>query len=237
MEHGLRRSLEVGASWGGDSTAANEAARQLSHFADGPPTHGQGARARYWDICRLGLWRAALGDAPAGQAAAHRLREGRLPGLAAGDSAQFEHYRELCAALLDAEAASAQNRGDAGASVVIADSLARTYIFEVCCGEAVSDANLILARLWEQFGDRPNALRAVRRRAGGFLLGPLYISTFLREEGRLAALTGDTTGAIRAYRHYLALRPNPEPIAQGDVRQVEAALATLGARRELARTE
>ena len=94
-------------------------------------------------------------------------------------------------------------------------------------GRRCTDANLILARLWEQLGDRANALRAVRRRSGGFLLGPLYLSTFLREEGRLAALTGDTTGAIRAYRHYLALRPNPEPIAQAEVAQVAQELATL----------
>ena len=67
----------------------------------------------------------------------------------------------------------------------------------------------------------------MRRRSGGFLLGPLYISTFLREEGRLLALSGDTTGAIRAYRHYLALRPDPEPIAQAEVAQVAQELATL----------
>jgi len=29
------------------------------------------------------------------------------------------------------------------------------------------------------------------------------MSTFLREEGRLAAITGDTAGAVRALRHYL----------------------------------
>jgi hypothetical protein len=235
VEDGLRRLLAEAASWGGDSTAASEAARQLNQFADGPSTHGKGARARYWDICRLGLWRAASGDVPAGRTAAHRLRAGRVSGLAAADSVRHEHYRELCATLLDASSAVASGGMDAHTRLAIADSLARTYIFEVCCGESVSDANLILARLWEQLGDRPNALRAVRRRAGGFLLGPLYLSTFLREEGRLAALTGDTTGAIRAYRHYVALRPNPEPIARAEVEQVQQALIALGARPMLAR--
>ena len=110
-----------------------------------------------------------------------------------------------------------------------ADSLARTFIFEVCCGEAVIDANLIVARLWETLGDRARALSAVRRRAGGYLLEPLFLSSFLREEGRLAALTGDTTSAIRAYRHYLALRPNPEPAAREEVRQVTLQLGALGA--------
>ena len=185
VEHGLRRALEVGAWWGGDTVAANKAAFQLSRFADGSVVPGGLARTQYADICRLGLWRAGRGDAAAGGLAAQRLGAGRLPGLTMRDSAGFAHYRELCAALLEASGAVSLGRIDARARLAIADSLARTYIFEVCCGEAVSDANLILARLWEQLGDRANALRAVRRRSGGFLLGPLYMSTFLREEGRL----------------------------------------------------
>lgn len=138
------------------------------------------------------------------------------------------HYRELCAGLLEASSAVTLGRPGAATRVAIADSLSRTYIFQVCCGEGITDANLILARLWEQLGDRSNALRAVRRRSGGFLLGPLYLSTFLREEGRLAALTGDTTSAIRAYGHYLALRPDPEPVAQVEVQEVRRELAALG---------
>ena len=34
---------------------------------------------------------------------------------------------------------------------------------------------------------------------------------FLREEGRLAALTGDTEGAISAYARFLELRTDPDP--------------------------
>jgi len=36
------------------------------------------------------------------------------------------------------------------------------------------------------------------------MLGTTYMSTFLREEGRLAAITGDTAGAVRGLRHYRA---------------------------------
>jgi hypothetical protein len=119
---------------------------------------------------------------------------------------------------------------DARKRIWIADSLARVFIFQVCCGEAVSDANLLLAHLWERQGDIPRALRAARRRAGGFRLGPLYLSSFLREEGRLAALTGDTAGAVRAYRHYLALRPDPAPSVRPAVEQVRRELAALQVR-------
>jgi hypothetical protein len=56
---------------------------------------------------------------------------------------------------------------------------------------------------------------------------PRYLATFLREEGRLAALTGDTVGAIAAYRHYLGLRSDPEPAVRPEVEQVRSELAAL----------
>ena len=103
-----------------------------------------------------------------------------------------------------------------------ADTLARTFNV----GESLG-ANLVVARLAEIVGDLPLALRAVRRRAGRYDMLPWYLSTFLREEGRLAALTGDTAGAIRAYRHYVALRPDPEPAVRPAVEAVRARLTGL----------
>jgi hypothetical protein len=99
---------------------------------------------------------------------------------------------------------------------------ARTYILSSSLG-----ANLVIARLAEAQGDLALALRAVRRRGNGFISFPWYLSTFLHEEGRLAALTGDTIGAIRAYQHYLALRPNPEPEVKREVDGVREELARL----------
>jgi hypothetical protein len=49
----------------------------------------------------------------------------------------------------------------------------------------------------------------------------------LREEGQLAALAGDTAGAVRAFRHYLAIRPVPEPEAATEDAAVRARLAEL----------
>jgi hypothetical protein len=88
-------------------------------------------------------------------------------------------------------------------------------------------ANLVVARLAEAQGDLVWALRAVRRGAGGFGTFPWYRATFLREEGRLAALAGDTPGAIRAYRHYLAIRTDPEPEIATEDAAVRARLAEL----------
>ena len=85
--------------------------------------------------------------------------------------------------------------------------------------------NLITARLHAERGELGAALAAVRRRSWGCAC-PFYL-TYHREEGRLAALTGDTAAAIRAYRRYLALRTDAEPRFQPRVREVRSALAAL----------
>ena len=66
----------------------------------------------------------------------------------------------------------------------------------------------------------------MRRRFIGIAVHPEYVR-YRREEGRLAAQLGDTAGAIRAYRHYLALRSDPEPRlrAQADTVRMELALS------------
>lgn len=82
---------------------------------------------------------------------------------------------------------------------------------------------------------KARALAAVRRgRPWGTWTTDLsagLIVDFLREEGRLAAATGDTAGAVQAYEHYLALRDDPEPPWRAQRDSVQAELATLRSRR------
>ena len=52
---------------------------------------------------------------------------------------------------------------------------------------------------------------AFRRREVGSGDAVNYWAPMLRLEGRAAELAGDTAGAIHAYRHYLALRYDPDP--------------------------
>jgi hypothetical protein len=85
----------------------------------------------------------------------------------------------------------------------------------------------VAARLHEQRGELPAALAAVRRRIFGLDPWPENV-TYVREEGRLAALTGDRVGAARAYRLYLAVRIDPEPALRAQVAQVRADLMALG---------
>ena len=123
-----------------------------------------------------------------------------------------------CAEHLEAWWASASGKPDASRLVRRFDSWSRK-------GSPSETWNLVLARLLEAQGDVPRALAAVRRRTFGMY--PRYLPTFLREEGRLAALTGDTAGAIAAYRHYLALRWDPEPTLRPQVERVRGELAAL----------
>jgi hypothetical protein len=53
------------------------------------------------------------------------------------------------------------------------------------------------------------------------------LSTYLREEGRLAALAGNSRDAARALAHYLDLRARPESAVADDVADVRRALTAL----------
>jgi hypothetical protein len=126
--------------------------------------------------------------------------------------------------VLDAMLASAENRVDAELALNRVDSM-ELAVPNLTGGDYVA-RNLLLARLHEVRGDRAGALAAVRRRGYSWLMTP-YLSTFFREEGRLAALTGDRAGAIHAYQRYLVLRSDPEPELRGQVEEVRAALDVL----------
>jgi hypothetical protein len=85
--------------------------------------------------------------------------------------------------------------------------------------------NLMAARLHEARGELEPALRAIRRR-DWTEFWPVLV-TYHREEGRLAALAGDTAGAIRAYQRYLRIRDDVEPRLRPEVERVRAELAAL----------
>jgi eukaryotic-like serine/threonine-protein kinase len=195
-------------NWDGDSAAGAQAARELGPYANSAgagTTSDREVRSR--DLCVQQQWRLAHGDSTATRAAIRRLQ----------DSYQ------VCAAVLEAWLATIGPRSHAARSLDRLDSLLLTGM---SFGEASTlPANIIAARLHEAMGDSRAALAAIRRRAYGFQ--PQYLSTYLREEGRLAALTGDTTGAIAAYRHYLRLRSDPEPSIRPEVERVRGELAAL----------
>jgi hypothetical protein len=193
--------------WDGDSTAGSQAYRRLSSVADTAATKGHINAAEGLVMLNVGLWRLKQGDTRGIPRFIELLSK---PG----------HGQEMvCATILDAVHATVVNRSDRDAAIERLDLLMAEGIdWEV---EHYA-GNLIVAELREAQGDLPKALAAVKRRTFNWY-GPHFLSTYLREEGRLATLTGDIDGAIKAYRHFLVLRSDPEPhlVPQRDSIRVE----------------
>ena len=82
--------------------------------------------------------------------------------------------------------------------------------------------NLALARVWEARGNLRRAASAVRIVPDGQNLTVTRASA-ARFQGRVSALAGDIDDAIAAYRRYLELRRDAEPvlIPQRDSVQLE----------------
>jgi hypothetical protein len=207
--------------WDGDSAVARAAARQRAPDADAPLARTPDARrAQVGNICLVERWRVAHGELRTAARSIARLRSGVPPGLEVGDSSRAAEFASLCADILEAWLATTEEEPTAAALARRLDSRLR----QVPPGWTDGD-NLVAARLLEANGEIPGALAAVRRRR--FDLVPVFLSTYLREEGRLAALVGDTAGAISAYRHYLTLQAHPEPALEPAVEHIRAELARL----------
>jgi len=215
----MRERVRDALYWDGDSAAAAAAVRELERTAFGPtPEKPSDRLGQVIDLCNVELWRMGHDDTRTVATSVARLR--RVPATPADSG--WMTFAHACATLLDAVAATSSGRPDAAEAVARLDSMLRTGP-----GSFIQDAgNLILARLKERRGDVRGALAAVRRRET-LLTRPLYLSTFLREEGRLAALAGENDAAIDAYRHYLRLRAAPEPPLTSEVEFVREELGKL----------
>ena len=216
--------------WDADTVLAAQA---MTEVADSVDRHLQvpvdPGDFLYFDVCALGLWRIAhQSTATAAPLIADLRRAQHAYEHAAPGSGIQGSYIGLCADVLQAQLAAATRAPDLRARVAQIDSTARRHDAVTW---VLAAANLTSARLWEQLGDRERALTAVRRRVYITDLKEqrvlVALTTFLREEGRLAALTGDKAGAIQAYRKYLAIRANPEPALAPQVARVRAALDSL----------
>jgi serine/threonine-protein kinase len=228
----------------GDSADAGAAARALARLAERRPAGPADRAVAGTDLCVVTLWRLDRGETAGAAEAVRRLRT-REP----GDAPQAITTNATCAALLETKLAwtsgaatpasvaaldrldSLMRSGPGGqrsgpdAAFTLSPAYVRSLVGISPCGFE-DFANLEIARLRERQGDLRGALAAVRRRSYAYHLID-YLAPHLREEGRLAALTGDTTGAVAAYRHYLALRSNPEPALRPGVDAVRAELVKL----------
>jgi serine/threonine protein kinase len=217
---GLYR-IQTALFWGGDTTGVGEASAVLEDVYRRSPAPNGDPFARSvvaQAACFAGMGRMAAGDGAAARAASARLHALLDGGPELPDRAAYA----LCAATLDALLAVAEVRPDARWWVERADSMLR---HEPPDRMAMSRTQLLLARAFYALGDPVAGLRTIRRREPN---NPAYfLTTILAEEGRLAVRAGDREGAIRAYRHYLALRTEPDPALVPEVERIRTELSRL----------
>jgi DNA-binding SARP family transcriptional activator/tetratricopeptide (TPR) repeat protein len=204
----------------GHAGAADRAAARLLPSSSTVPTTDLERAARTADGCVLELRRLLGGDAAGTPGAIARLRN-----PAASDSLGAARSDSLCALML--EAIYTEVRGDPRAPALVRALDSTMRLGPAATNDVEIFANLVVARLHEALGDPRAALAAVRRRPYQWAYGPIFLSSFLHEEWRLATLVGDTAGALRAGRHYLALRTRPDPHLRETVRRVRAEIVSL----------
>jgi hypothetical protein len=198
-------------------------------LGDGDPALGARGRralegATYSGEAPMALTVAALYDLAHGdpRTARRAVRLLRTPRSYYRDA---QRWPDALALLVDAELAATERRADAWLVLGRLDSALKQAPYPTS-DVFLAVGNLIAARGWERAGDVPRALAAIRRRPLNFRQATFH-STYLREEGRLAALAGDREGAVRAYRQYVALRSAAEPALQADAAHARAELARL----------
>jgi serine/threonine-protein kinase len=208
--------------WDGDSSRAAVAVRERERGSRVLASRAEDRQTQYDDMCLVQQWHLARGELRAVPKDIARLRAAIVPGLSSSDSAAVAASTSMCANLLEAWLATAARQTSAAGLVARLDS----SVSHGADGWWSDGWNLVLARLLEAQGKVRQALTTARRREYG-LRTPRYLSTYLREEGRLAALAGDTAGAITAYQHYLALRSDPEPPLRAERDSIQEKLAKL----------
>jgi hypothetical protein len=199
----------------GDTLAARENVRAAMPLVRGPLSADPDRRAGQYDvICAVSAWLSAQRDTAGLNSLLVRLDQPLLP----PSRTSTIEAMQTCAAGIRGYLAAGQRRPEA---LALAQRLDTMVVME-----DNSLAKLLSARIREQAGDTVGALAALRHRSYHWNQTS-FLAPILREEGRLAALTGDREGAIRAYQHYLRLRAGAEPRLQPQVRQVREELARL----------
>jgi hypothetical protein len=164
---------------GADSAADTTAARALdAAVGDGPGVGASTSEGWLADACVLAQWRLEAGDTTQVRATIARLRgwTRRLTSTAVTATPA------ACAELLEASLAVVTQPADAHARVARLDSLAFT---PQVAGDAAAYAPIVVARLFEQLGDRSSARRALRR-AHPLTGWPRYRAAAARYERALA---------------------------------------------------
>jgi len=191
------RALLLGPS---EDTTAAGAIGELERIAGTDDSQPSSSHDRTLARCWVTLWRLEHADTTGVRAILRHLAE-------PDRSDRFAGWTALIDVLL-----TRLEGGDVRAALLRADSVVGEQPLlggRPLDSHATSEVqNLMLARMLREYGEPERALAAIRRRIynAPFIGGYTSIPEYLREEARLAATVGDTTGAVEAYRHYFALR-------------------------------
>ncbi|MCH7490694.1 MAG: hypothetical protein IID05_08360 [Gemmatimonadetes bacterium] len=213
----LRNRVAAALFLDGDTAQAGEAVRALGGAVAAPlATETGAARDQARDVCYVGVWHAARGERMEARRTVSKL--GEISNLATDALARTGASTcELLLKTFMADSAEAPGLAERLDSLALTGPTGRIPPLTVL--------NLILAGIWESQGRIDRALAAVRRRT--FALAGPEVGATLREEGRLAALAGDTAGAIWAYHQYLRPRDQAEPAVRVLDDVIRAELARL----------
>jgi hypothetical protein len=200
-----------------DTSAGAFAAGALAREVSRPlATDAAELRSQMIHVCVSAQWSLAHGDTRSIDEVLAKLRTPE-PGAAHGAISSFY---DTCAAAIEAWRAVIDRRPGSRMLMERLDSLMLTG---PAWHWALPDYR-VAARLWDSSGEPARALAAIRRRRMDV---HLYLGADLREEGRLALRAGDTTGAVGAWRHYLALRSDPEASLRAEVEQIRRQVVAL----------
>jgi tetratricopeptide (TPR) repeat protein len=192
--------------------AAVSIERRLRSGGDADPTLA--------GLCALEQWRIAQGELGGAEAAIRRLR------AAAPMPTEGTTEASFCAVLLESLLAAARG-GDVRAAADTLEAAFDEHLPFFSWQSLHATAPLVLAQLREAHGDLSAALAATRRRPGAGSTFAFFLSTYLREEARLAALAGEGDAAARALAHVLGLQSAPEPAYAAEVERIRSELAAL----------
>jgi DNA-binding SARP family transcriptional activator len=171
---------------------------------------------RWLALCTNAWWEGFHGRNSSAHAVANELM---TPVLKPDRRArEFGTDNEICARAIRAIADGAAGASDTTAALRDLDAYLAGSGVSRMRSEA---ASLETVRLFVARGDLTRAMTAVRRRQH-LQQEPFLLATQLLRRARIARQAGATEEAIRAYRHYLALRRTAEPGAAADAARVAA---------------
>jgi hypothetical protein len=146
--------------------------------------------------CYVELYRAARGDTTGVRESVRRW-----------DSWYREHHKlGVCPAMVEAFVESHDSGRTDTPALDHLEAVIRQGPWEFPSNVGIP----VLVRLRRQRGQLDRALAAARIHLFGNFHAQ-FQTTLLKEEGDLAAFTGDTAGAIAAYEQYLRLKTDPDP--------------------------